>query len=86
MPKPAKNARIDRFLGPVRYPYAGGTHERLGMPHTLWLVQRALDLAAAMPAADAERVRRWVVDAGGERLLELDIPRLSVAGLTVRFA
>lgn len=86
MPKPAKNARIDRFLGPVRYPYAGGTHERLGMPHTLWLVQRALDLAAAMPPADAERVRRWVVDAGGERLLELDIPRLSVAGLTVRFA
>ena len=81
-----KGARIPRFLGSVNYPYADATHERLAIPFTLWLVQRTLDMLAAMAPADAERVRQWVRDSGGARLLELDIPRLEVAGLTVRFA
>lgn len=85
-PHPVKGKRIARFLGRVSYPLADGTHSRLAMPFTLWLIQRALDLLAAMPAADAERVRTWVAQSGGSRLLELDIPRLEVSGLTVRFA
>ncbi|MCC7042172.1 MAG: glutathione S-transferase family protein [Burkholderiales bacterium] len=85
-PPPRKGARIDRFLGPVSYPFAGQTHARPAVPFTLWLVQRALDLLESMPADDAERVRRWVRESGGARLLELAIPRLEVAGLTVRFA
>jgi hypothetical protein len=56
------------------------------VPFTLWLVQRALDMLTAMPPAEAERVRQWIRDSGGARLLELDIPRLEVAGLTVRMA
>lgn len=85
-PNPRPGARIPRMLGPVRYPFADGTHERLALPFTLWLIQRALDVLAAMPDGDAERVRQWVKEAGGARLLELGIPRLEVAGLTVRFA
>jgi glutathione S-transferase len=86
MPDAKKGARIPRFLGSVSYPYADATHQRLALPFTLWLVQRALDMLAAMPPDDAERTRQWVRDSGGSRLLELDIPRLEVAGLTVRFA
>ena len=37
----------------------------------------------AFPLTLAERARRWIMDSGGERMLELDIPRLAVAGLTV---
>jgi hypothetical protein len=68
-PKPVTGKRIPRFLGMVSYPYAGSTHARLAVPFTLWLVQRALDLLAAMPPADAERARQWVRDSGGARLL-----------------
>jgi glutathione S-transferase len=85
-PRPVKGKRIARFLGPVSYPLADGMHSRLAMPFTLWLVQRSLDLLSAMPAEQAERVRRWVDDSGGSRLLALDIPRLDVSGLTVAFA
>ena len=85
-PKPAKGARVERFLGMVSYPYAGATHARQAVPFTLWLVQRALDTIAAMTPADSERVRRWVKDSGGARLLELDIPRLEISGLTVKYA
>lgn len=85
VPNVRKGVRIPRFLGTVSHPYADSTLQRLAQPFTLWLVQRVLDMLAAMPAADAERVREWVRNSGGARLLELDIPRLEVAGLTVRF-
>jgi glutathione S-transferase len=85
-PAAVNGKRIERFLGRVSYPYAGSTHARLAMPFTLWLVQRALDLLAALPHADADRVRQWVRDSGGARLLALDIPRLEISGLTVKFA
>jgi glutathione S-transferase len=85
VPDAGKGTRIPRFLGTVSYPYADGTHQRLAMPFTLWLVQRSLDMLAAMDPADAERTRQWVRESGGSRLLDLDIPRLEVAGLTVRF-
>jgi glutathione S-transferase len=85
-PKAVKGRRIERFLGVVSYPYAGATHARQALPFTLWLVQRALGLLGAMPPADAQRVRQWLTDSGGARLLELDIPRLEVSGLTVKFA
>ena len=85
-PVPKRGKRIERFLGPVTYPLADSTHTRLAMPFTLWLVQRVLDLLASMPAPDQERTRQWVRSSGGARLLELDIPRLEISGLTVRFA
>ena len=86
LPNMSRGARIPRFLGEVSYPYAGEIHRRLALSFTLWLIQRALDLLVAMPPADAERVRQWVTDSGGARLLDLDIPRLEIAGLTVKVA
>ena len=85
VPNIRKGARIERFLGMVSFPYEPH-HQRLAVPFILWLVQRALDLLAAMTPADAERTRQWVRDSGGARLLELDIPRLEMSGLTVRLA
>lgn len=85
-PRLRRAARIDRFLGPISYPYAGETHARPAMPFTLWLVRRVLDLLETMSVDDAERTREWVRASGGTRLLELDIPRLEVCGLTVRLA
>ena len=86
LPNLSQGARIPRFLGEVSYPYAGDVHRRQALPFTLWLIQRVLDLVARMPPADADRVRQWVKDSGGSRLLELDMPRLEVAGLTVKLA
>jgi glutathione S-transferase len=83
---PVAGARIERFMDEVSYPYAGATHARLAMPFVLWMVQRALDRLAAMPAEDATRVRRWIDASGGARLLALEIPRLELSGLTVKFA
>jgi glutathione S-transferase len=86
VPRTARGERIPRMLGMVSHPYADGTHQRLALPFALWLVQRALAMIDAMPPPDAERTRQWVRDAGGARLLALDIPRLEVAGLSVKFA
>jgi glutathione S-transferase len=85
VPQPA-GARIPRFLGMVSVPFGGGELRREAMAFTLWLTQRAIDLVAAMPPADAARARAWLEDCGGSRLLDLDIPRLQVAGLTVKGA
>jgi glutathione S-transferase len=85
-PARSSGTRIPRFLGTVSVPFGDGELRREAMAFTLWLTQRALDLVAAMPAADAARARLWLDNCGGGRLLELDIPRLAVSGLTVRFA
>lgn len=85
-PAPVRGTRIPRMLGPVRHPYGDAMHERLATPHTLWLVQRALDVLAAMPTADSERALAWVRASGGTRLLDLEIPRVEVRGLSARFA
>lgn len=85
-PTVSPGARVPRFLGTISFPFGSGTLRREGQAFTLWLTQRALDLVARMPAADAQRARAWLADNGGARLLELDIPRLEVSGLTVKFA
>lgn len=85
-PKPVSGKKIDRFLGTVSFPFGKGTFKRLAMVHALWLVQRAMDLLAEMSPKDRERTCQWVRDSGGGRLLELEIPRLAISGLTVKFA
>ena len=84
VPALRKGMRIPRMLGMVSFPYAGGDFRRLGLPFVLWMVQRATDRLEAMSPTDAARVRQWLRNSGGSRLLELDIPRLEVSGLTVK--
>jgi hypothetical protein len=86
VPNAVKGARVPRFTGMVTVPFGGGTLRREALSFTLWLTQRALDLVNAMSPADAERARAWLADCGGTQLLELDIPRLEISGLTVKFA
>ena len=85
VPTPRAGARIPRFLGMVEVPFGDGTIRRETFAFTLWLVQRILDMIDAMQAGDVARVRQWLADCGGSRLLDLDIPRVRVAGLTARF-
>ena len=81
--KRPKAALADRFLGEVSFPYADGTHHRLGMTYGLWMAQRALQVLAAMPPTDAKAVRDWVEARGGKRFLDLKIPALRRVGLSV---
>jgi glutathione S-transferase len=83
MPKYA-NERFPRMLGNVEQPMGTGSNrgiQRTALPYTLWMVQRMMDAYRAMPAEDASAVRAWLVSLGGEKLLDLDIPRLRRAGL-----
>lgn len=79
-PNATPGTRLPRVVGEVDYPFGGMMHRRAGIPFILWMMQRVRDLLAAMPHADAERARHWLRENGGERVLELDIPRLIVVG------
>lgn len=74
-------ARLPRFEGEVEFPFADGRLRRACCPYTLWMTQRVLDMLLAMSPHDAAKVGAWLKAVGGEKLLELDIPRLRRAGL-----
>jgi hypothetical protein len=60
-----------------------GRFRRVALPYTLWMAQRMLDVYRAMPAVDQEAVKDWLRTLEGERLLQLDIPRLKRRALRV---
>ena len=60
-----------------------GIFRRSALPYTLWMAQRVLDCLHALPTEQREGVQQWVRTQGGARLLELDLPRLHLAGLRV---
>lgn len=70
------SGHLPRTVGPVSCPYAESTLTRLGLPYTLWMAQRMLDVLRGMPPSDASVARDWVTSLGGERLLALEMPRL----------
>jgi hypothetical protein len=74
-------AHLPRFSGLVRYPLAGQTFARQGIPYTLWMAQRVLGVLGDLPPSEAEDVRRWVKSMGGEGFLQLRIPHLSRVGV-----
>ncbi|MGH8453292.1 MAG: glutathione S-transferase family protein [Nevskiales bacterium] len=74
---------VPRGLGFVEFPMGQGRFRRAALPYTLWMAQRMLDVYRAMPAAEQVAVRTWLQTLGGERLLELDIPRLKRRALRV---
>ena len=71
-----RGGHLPRMVGPVSFPYADSTLSRLGIPYTLWMAQRLLDVLRDMPVAEADVVRDWVTSLGGQRLLALELPRL----------
>jgi glutathione S-transferase len=72
---------LPRFSGWVRFPLAGQTFSRQGIPYTLWMAQRVQGVLADLPPSQAEDVRRWVKSLGGDGFLQLHIPRLSRVGV-----
>jgi len=74
-------AHLPRFVGPVVIPLAGRAFSRLGIPYTLWMAQRVLDVLSSLPLDEADGVRRWVKSLGGEGFLQLRIPRLNRVGV-----
>jgi glutathione S-transferase len=67
---------LPRMAGLVAAPYADSALTRYGLPYTLWMAQRMLDVLRGMPSSDASVAREWVNSLGGERLLALELPRL----------
>jgi hypothetical protein len=65
-----------------------GAHRfsRLAIPFTLWKLQGVQDDFRALSAADQAAVREWLRRLGGEGFLDLAIPRLERAALSVRLA
>ncbi len=84
--KNAANGHLPRMSGPVQFPMAGETFTREGLPYTLWMAQRVLDVLEGMPARDADDVRAWLETVGGDRLLALKIPRLTRVGVHAALA
>lgn len=78
---PATARKAKRFLETVRYPMAGGMHERAAVSYAVWMAQRVLEDFASMPPADQQRAREWLASVGGEALLKLDLPRVARIGL-----
>ena len=60
-----------------------GRFIRAALPYSLWMAQRTLDAFARMSPLEQAQVRQWLRTLGGERLLDLDIPRLSIHGVRV---
>ena len=76
---------LPRRLADVAVPMGQGQFSRAALPYSLWMAQRTLDVFRGMRAEDQAQVRQWLTALGGERLLALDLPRLSMHGLRVAF-
>ena len=74
---------VPRGLGMIEFPMGEGRFRRAALPYTLWMTQRMLDVYRTMPADGQSAVRGWLRSLGGERLLDLDIPRLKRRALRV---
>ena len=74
---------LPRRLADVEVPMGQGRFIRAALPYSLWMAQRTLDAFARMSPLEQAQVRQWLRTLGGERLLDLDIPRLSIHGVRV---
>ena len=77
---------LPRTLGPAEFPMGAHRFSRLAIPFTLWKLQGVQDDFRALPGADQAAVREWLRGLGGEGFLDLAIPRLERAALSVRLA
>ena len=62
-------------LGPIEYLLENATVRQYSSAHTLWTMQLALDAYAAASAAEKAQARVLFAEAGGARLLDLNLAR-----------
>ncbi len=74
---------LPRGLGEIAIPMGDATFRRSALPYTLWMAQRVQDNFRALPAAERDLVGDWIRQQGGARLLDMQLPRLRMAGLRV---
>lgn len=74
---------LPRRLDDVTVPMGQGQFSRAALPYSLWMAQRTLDVYHGMNASDQAKVRQWLTELGAERLLTLNLPRLSMHGVRV---
>jgi glutathione S-transferase len=79
----APRALLPRGLGPITHPMGNGPFQRTALPFAIWKVQRLLDVHASMTPDEQQAVRTWLKSLGGERLLDMKIPRLRRVGVLV---
>lgn len=78
---PADTRTAPRFLETINYPMAGGIHSRPAPSYPVWMAQRLLEAYAATTVEDQGQVRAWLAEAGGDALLQLELPRVRRVGL-----
>ena len=83
LPQCAPGRPLPRGLGEIEFPMGKGRYRRAALPYILWMVQRMLETYRGMTAPEQSAVRAWLTGLGGERLLDLQIPRLRRVGLRV---
>jgi glutathione S-transferase len=81
-----KGETLPRGIGPVTFPMGQGQFTREGLPFILWKVQGVLDEFYANNLEDQEKIKKFILPFGGERLLQLKFPRLERVALKVRLA
>jgi glutathione S-transferase len=74
---------LPRGLGMISHPMGNGHFQRTALPFVVWKIQRLLDVYAAMTPTEQSAVRSWLKTLGGERLLDMKIPRLRRVGVLV---
>jgi hypothetical protein len=67
----------------ITHPIGNARFQRTALPFVSWKMQRLLDVHAAMTPADQQAVRTWLKSLGGERLLDMKMPRLRRVGVLV---
>ena len=62
-------------FGPIEFRLENTTIRTMSAGHTLWMMQRALDVYAAASPVERERARTIFTDAGAARLLDVKLAR-----------
>jgi glutathione S-transferase len=79
--------RIRRVLGTHTYTLGDAGGERMVMPYSLWMLQRARDVYLGLDGAAREAADRLLMSVGGKGFIEfVDPPRLARHGMSVRLA
>lgn len=83
LPALKPGAMLPRGMGQASWPLGESTFTGARLPYVLWMVQRAQDEFRCMKPGEQQAVRAQLQVLGGERWLDMDIPRLRRHGLRV---
>ena len=78
---------IRRDLAEISFPMGEGTFKRVGLPYTLWMVQRIAKRFHTLPEKDQALVDQWMAQYGQDGFFASDLgPALNRRGVKTRLA